>query len=782
MKRIAFAALWIVWIATTASSDPAHAAQYLAKVMDQFHESYDVYTTVDAAGNHFAVRARMSNYDNTCRPEDAARAVPPMDERWTKDCRSAPTCIRLSFRPEVRQGEFNWGAWYFMNGVQHDPDLLREPPYERCPNVVPSVRRTRAFPVPNWGDQPNAGIDLRGAMRVSFWAKGERGDELIEFFALGVGWNPDRLDVHGRAIPASDPKTDDDIFRYRDSSRRVPPLLPERRIHPLTQEWQRYTIELNGQDLSYVLGGFGWAAKSSANFGKNEIVFYLDDIRYELDPAAQRRRLDEPRFLVSFQTGAERPFDRVMRNAAYTYDNALALMAFLAVGDQRRAGLIADAFVKVQESDRFRSTNPQFMRVYNDAIRNAYQGGDLTSPPGWIAGGRTGTARLPGWYQNQDGTAALLPSDLPNPSRFACLLLHSRDELPAAIRARAAPSVLETIERGAECGQVDAADPRQMLSAELNRIAPAAELRALRAAFPDEIVRVQDEWLEDSYSASLDAGNTAWAMLALLAYHEAIGAQPGSRYLAAAVKLGNWVVRHCDYDGIGYTGGFNGFEPDGELKRLPKFAYYKSTEHNIDLYAAFEHLYLLTGDEIWRLRALRALDFILSMWNDRDGMFWTGTNLAGEPNKTVIPLDIQPWAVLALRDALPDERQRHALEYADRYLQMPGGGYDYSRRACSTAGTGCCDHQGTWYEGTAQMAAAYRARGNAAKADEILRFLNAAQDRDSGAMKSSDQDQGLVTGFVHADECIRYFHQSHVGATAWLILAETGANPYWMRK
>jgi hypothetical protein len=774
MKGIAFAALWMVWIATTASGDPARAARYLAKIMDQFHESYDVYTTVDAAGNHFAVRARMSNYDNTCRPEEAARAVPPMDESWAIGCHSKPTCIRLSFRPEARQGEFNWGAWYFMNGVQHDPDLPREPPYEKCRNVVRPIHRSGAFPEPNWGDQPNAGIDLRSATRVSFWAKGERGGEQVEFFALGVGWNPDRLDVHGQAIPAVDPKTDHDEFQHRDSSRRVPPLLPETRRRPLTREWQRYTIELNGKDLSYVLGGFGWSAKGSANFGKEEIVFYLDDIRYELDPAAQRRRLDEPRFLVSYETGTELLFDRVMRNAAYTYDNALALMAFLAVGDQRRAGLIADAFVKVQKSDRFRSENPLFMRIYNDAIRNAYQGGDLTTPPGWIAGGRAGTARLPGWYQNQDRTPALLPSDLPSPSRFAQLLLHSRDERAAAIRARAAPGVLETIAYGAQCGRVDAPDLRQTLSAELNRIASASELRGLNAAFPDEIVRVQDEWLEDSYSASLDAGNTAWAMLALLAYHEAIGARSGSPYLAAAVKLGNWVVRHCDYDGIGYTGGFNGFEPG------PEAAYYKSTEHNIDLYAAFEHLYLLTGDEVWHLRAQRALDFILSMWNDRDGMFWTGTTLAGEPNKSVIPLDIQPWAVLALRNALPEERQRHALEYADRYLRMPGGGYDYSRRACSPAGTGCCDHQGTWYEGTAQMAAAYRARGDAAKADEILRFLNAAQDRDSGAMNSSDQKQGLVTGFVHADECIRYFHRSHVGATAWLILAETGTNPYWM--
>ena len=88
--------------------------------------------------------------------------------------------------------------------------------------------------------------------------------------------------------------------------------------------------------------------------------------------------------------------------------------------------------------------------------------------------------------------------------------------------------------------------------------------------------------------------------------------------------------------------------------------------------------------------------------------------------------------------------------------------------------------EGVWYEGTAQMATAYRARGENDRADEILRLLRAAQ-HDSGGIAASDQPDGLVTGFAHDDECIRYFQRAHVGATAWMILAERGANPYWMR-
>ena len=42
-------------------------------------------------------------------------------------------------------------------------------------------------PEANWGDYPDAGVNLSGAKRFSFWAKGKNGGELVEFFAFGVG-------------------------------------------------------------------------------------------------------------------------------------------------------------------------------------------------------------------------------------------------------------------------------------------------------------------------------------------------------------------------------------------------------------------------------------------------------------------------------------------------------------------------------------------------------------------------------------------------------------------
>ena len=47
----------------------------------------------------------------------------------------------------------------------------------------------------------------------------------------------------------------------------------------LTKEWQPYTIDLRGKDLSYVSGGFSWTTNTEVNPGN--CVFYLDNIQYE---------------------------------------------------------------------------------------------------------------------------------------------------------------------------------------------------------------------------------------------------------------------------------------------------------------------------------------------------------------------------------------------------------------------------------------------------------------------------------------------------------------------
>jgi hypothetical protein len=238
--------------------------------------------------------------------------------------------------------DLTYGGWYFLNGV------------------LPSGQ---SEPQANWGDVAEAGFPLPGAKRLRFRARGQKGGERVEFFLAGVGWNPD-THVQEAAHP--------------DSS-----LKQTTHYLTLSSSWKEYTIDLTDTDMSYVLCGFGWVASVGEN-GRKDIVFYLDDIRYEL------ARTDEPRFLLSYQTTlGTNAFDLITRNVAYTYDNAVASIAFLAAGQTNRALMIADAFVYALGHDRY----------YADGrLRNAYQAGDLALPPGWFANGAPGTVRLPGWY------------------------------------------------------------------------------------------------------------------------------------------------------------------------------------------------------------------------------------------------------------------------------------------------------------------------------------------------------------------------------------------------
>jgi hypothetical protein len=104
-------------------------------------------------------------------------------------------------------------------------------------------------PPNNWGTRPG-GYDLTGAKNLTFWARGEKGGERIEEFKMGG--------ITGE---------------YADSDiAGIGPVV-------LTPEWQLFTIDLEGKDLSSISGGFCWATNLDAN--PEGATFYLDDIRYE---------------------------------------------------------------------------------------------------------------------------------------------------------------------------------------------------------------------------------------------------------------------------------------------------------------------------------------------------------------------------------------------------------------------------------------------------------------------------------------------------------------------
>ena len=104
----------------------------------------------------------------------------------------------------------------------------------------------------NWGDQPGENLTKFGYNALTFWARGDKGGEVLRFIAGGI-------DTPGKP--------------YKDSFKVDTGLIA------LEQDWKQYTIDLEGQDLSSVIGGIAWA---SGFFDNPEgLIFYLDDIRYE---------------------------------------------------------------------------------------------------------------------------------------------------------------------------------------------------------------------------------------------------------------------------------------------------------------------------------------------------------------------------------------------------------------------------------------------------------------------------------------------------------------------
>ncbi len=171
----------------------------------------------------FYVYADLSSLDNHFIPSGWMPATASQDLKlktnWQDNPFSGDSCMKVEYK---NNSGTRWAGIYWQN------------------------------PANNWGSVPDAGIDLRGAVKLTFWARGAEGGEVINEFKVG-------------GISSGE---------YIDSdSVSVGPLR-------LTKDWKKYEIDLRGKDLSYIIGGFCWATNIDVN-NPEGIIFYLDEIRYE---------------------------------------------------------------------------------------------------------------------------------------------------------------------------------------------------------------------------------------------------------------------------------------------------------------------------------------------------------------------------------------------------------------------------------------------------------------------------------------------------------------------
>jgi hypothetical protein len=609
----------------------------LQNLMDEYHHTFQVYTDVSAGGNHFEAFGQLP---------DQTSAV-GISGIGTNSPHSGATCVQCTF---TNITGVNGGGFYFMTGILYNGAPL---PYfgesylTNTPLVITNV----------------TGYDLTGSTGLTFWARGAIGGEQIEFFVGGVGRN-------ATTGVATNP--------YPDSMPRYPAVGT---ISTLTTNWQQFTINLPVQNLTNIMGGFGWYATATQN--PSGATFYLDDIEYGLSSIQQTQRLNLPRFIRSYRTLPVQPdffnstpevdFDLVLRAVAYTYDNALAVLAFLADGSAdslRRAKLIGDAFVQATKHDR----------AYTDGrFRTAYMPGDIALAPGWVVNGKVGSVPVPGFY-------------LENPPRYY------------------------------EVENID-----------------------------------------------VDTGNNTWAMISLLALYKQFG---DTNYLETAENVGLFIqtMRTNTATFPGFLSGIHQAETT-----TPTIRAYKSTEHNLDIYAAFSVLYQYTGQTQWLSGAILASNFVELMWETNRGCYLAGTT-GGSPDSRnqssgQLPLDTQSWTMLAIPGTLT--RHPHLFDALEQYHRNQHDGFDGEDFND--------DMDGVWFEGTGQTAVDYASVGNSVRMDQLRSTLQAAQQipppfGDGMGIPAASHD-GVSSGFSFS-----LFRRPHVGATSWNIFAQKGFNPFYQTR
>lgn len=104
-------------------------------------------------------------------------------------------------------------------------------------------------PVNNWGDK-KGGYDLTGATKLTFWARGEEGREVLSEVKIGG---------------ISGVYSDSDVAWLKGVK--------------LSRTWKKFTIDLSKADLSSISGGFCVVFSKKDNPVSS--IVYLDDIRYE---------------------------------------------------------------------------------------------------------------------------------------------------------------------------------------------------------------------------------------------------------------------------------------------------------------------------------------------------------------------------------------------------------------------------------------------------------------------------------------------------------------------
>ena len=180
------------------------------------NKAFSVYADRQSSDNHYIPSGFMGDYGDI-----------KLNDQSADNPHAGSTCIQFVYSAKKSQGQ-GWAGVYWQN------------------------------PANNWGSK-KGGFDLTGMTKLSFWARGQKGAEILQKVKIGGmgGTYPDTAEIESGPIELSD-------------------------------SWKEYTINLVGKDISYISGGFAWVATVDQN--PDGATFFIDDIKFEADPAVKEAK------------------------------------------------------------------------------------------------------------------------------------------------------------------------------------------------------------------------------------------------------------------------------------------------------------------------------------------------------------------------------------------------------------------------------------------------------------------------------------------------------------
>ena len=259
------------------------------------------------------------------------------------------------------------------------------------------------------------------------------------------------------------------------------------------------------------------------------------------------------------------------------------------------------------------------------------------------------------------------------------------------------------------------------------------------------------------------AGPNAWMLMALNTY---MNYSNDTKYLPLSNDLAQWLMSLESIEG-GIAGGYY-----GNLEPMTWIA----TEHNLDCYAAFRDLGIITNNQEY-LKVAKDIKYWMEhdAWSDKQQRFYMGRQRFNRNYAT----DLSSWAVLSLGDKyIPtlDFAIEHSLckhYYEPNNIEVEG--FDFGSTYNESPYP---DKDAVWFEGTGQMVLAFLKAGNGCKGTYFIHELDKAltiskrSSYVSGLPYASNEGTPAYGSWLMQDEPLC------ISSTAWYYLAKNSHNPF----